>query len=170
MIFTILRKQLWGLGFLVFPAFSFAEPELTVSAIMFDKEPVAIVNGFFLQEGEQIDGCTLVEIGENYVMFRRGDTEFVRQMPGTRFRRKDAVSETGAASPPVETAAEAGSRRQEIVEAFRSALREAPQLADFQAERVARRFGVTPETVKNFFMEYVQQTRGVIRGPRPAAE
>lgn len=67
--------------FLFCSSFVLARPQFKVSGIMYDKqEPVAIVNGNFVKEGEKVDGAKVEKIAFNSVTFKYANETFVEYL------------------------------------------------------------------------------------------
>lgn len=58
----------------------FSQDEAEVTGIIETKEPMAIVNGEIVKEGDVIGELEIVEIGENYVKFNNGYEVFIKRL------------------------------------------------------------------------------------------
>ena len=61
---------------------SFTQPELKVMGIAGGKEPIALVDGIFVKEGEEVHGAQILKIGFDYVKFRYEDKVFIKEVGG----------------------------------------------------------------------------------------
>jgi hypothetical protein len=77
----------------VMQALLFAGPEREVNGIVGGDTPRAIVNGKLVKEGDTVDGATVEEIGEDFVVFRTGGRTV------TEYLKKGAGNEKTAPAP-----------------------------------------------------------------------
>lgn len=77
-----------------------ADEPYALGGILFDDEdPIAIINGRRVYVGDEVNGREVVDIGENWVILKRGGSEIELTLPPAR-RPEDDLAED-APEPPV---------------------------------------------------------------------